>query len=86
VALLALAAILVLNREYYAWFVRRRGWAFTTRVVPAHVLYHLNNGISFVAGTLIHLAARFGLQLPGALPTTPWPATSDSGNPAARSL
>jgi GT2 family glycosyltransferase len=83
VAVLALVALLLLNREYYAWFVRHRGWAFTARVVPAHVLYHLCNGVSFVAGTGMYLAAKLGIQLPGALPLTPWPAASDTRNPAA---
>jgi hypothetical protein len=38
-------------------------------VFPLHVLYHLYNGVSFVAGTALFLAARrFGVSFPGALP------------------
>jgi hypothetical protein len=75
VFVMTLAAILLLvaiNRAYYAWFLRRRGWWFTIRVVPAHILYHLCNGVSFVLGTLAYLGARFGIRMPGALPRTHW--------------
>ena len=54
----ALIAVIGLNWRYYAWFVRQRGWLFATRVVPAHLVYHLCNGLSFMAGTLAYLRAR----------------------------
>ncbi len=73
VAALSLAALIVLNASYYRWFLRRRGWAFTARVVPSHILYHLCNGVSFVAGTIVHLGTRIGIKLPGALPESAWP-------------
>ena len=72
-AALTVIAIVLLNWSYYGWFLRRRGWLFTARVVPAHILYHLCNGVSFVAGTLIHTASRLGIRLPGALPPATWP-------------
>jgi GT2 family glycosyltransferase len=78
---IALMAIILLNRSYYAWFLQRRGWLFTARVVPAHILYHLCNGVSFVAGTFMHVASRMGIRLPGALPLTAWPV-SDTGTAA----
>lgn len=68
----SLAALIAINWPYYAWFAEKRGWAFAARVVPAHVLYHLCNGVSFVAGTLIHASTRMGLRMPGALPTSEW--------------
>ncbi len=68
----AVAAVIGLSRDYYAWFVRHRGWWFTARVVPAHMLYHLCNGVSFAVGTLVHWGARLGIRLPGALPLTSW--------------
>jgi len=74
-AALVLVAIILLSRQYYAWFLRHRGWLFTARVVPAHILYHLCNGVSFAVGTIIHLGARLGIRLPGAVPLTPWPVT-----------
>jgi len=85
IAMAALGALVVLNAPYYHWFVKRRGWAFAARVVPAHILYHLCNGVSFVAGTIIYLAARFGIRLPGALPETSWPSAQVLERPNARS-
>lgn len=70
----ALAALVLLNREYYAWFARKRGWIFAARVVPAHLVYHLCNGVSFVVGTAAHIGAQVGIRLPGALPEASWRA------------
>jgi GT2 family glycosyltransferase len=68
----AALALLVLNRGYYAWFARQRGWWFAVKVLPAHVLHHLTNGVSFVVGTGLYLAGRLGVTLPGTLPVEPW--------------
>jgi GT2 family glycosyltransferase len=77
---LALIALIALNLDYYRWFARRRGWWFAARVVPAHILHHLCNGVSFVAGTALHLVGRLGFKLPGSLPTAEWtPALAPSG-------
>ncbi len=67
----ALAALVALNREYYAYFLRVRGSWFAVRVVAAHVLHHLCNGISFGVGTALFHARRMGLTLPGSLPLEP---------------
>lgn len=74
-------ALLTLNAAYYRWFVEQRGWAFGIGVVTVHILHHICNGISFVAGTLLHLANAFGLGLPGALPPGAWglPLAADAG-------
>ena len=74
VAAVALGLLCWLNRKYYAWFKRQRGWWFAIRVVPAHVLHHLCNGVSFVMGTAAHIGARMGVRIPGALPATDWTA------------
>jgi glycosyltransferase involved in cell wall biosynthesis len=66
------AALVGLNFRYYRWFARTRGFFFAVRVIPVHLVHHLCNGMSFVAGTALHLAARSGVSLPGALPTTVW--------------
>jgi hypothetical protein len=71
-ATVALGLLVWLNLAYYGWFRRHRGLVFAARVVPAHVLHHLCNGVSFVAGTVLHGFARLGVTLPGALPTAPW--------------
>jgi GT2 family glycosyltransferase len=70
----ALVAVLMgINSRYYRWLAQKRGLAFALRVVPVHVLHHLCNGLSFTAGTILHLAARCGLRLPGTLPSDAWP-------------
>jgi GT2 family glycosyltransferase len=85
VAVAALAGLLILNRAYYAWFVRQRGLWFALRVVPAHILHHLCNGISFIAGTALHALQRVGIALPGSLPAGPWrPPAATPGTPSTR--
>ena len=72
-AAVLLAALIGLNFPYYRWFARTRGLLFAVRVIPVHLVHHLCNGISFVAGTALHVAGRCGVTLPGALPTKVWP-------------
>ncbi len=67
-----LAALIGLNFPYYRWFARTRGVLFAVRVIPVHLIHHLCNGISFLAGTALHVAGRCGVKLPGALPTSVW--------------
>jgi glycosyltransferase involved in cell wall biosynthesis len=73
-AAMLIVALVGLNADYYRWFARERGVWFAVRVVGAHLVHHLCNGVSFVAGTVLHLASRVGLRLPGALPDTRWTA------------
>jgi GT2 family glycosyltransferase len=75
-----LVAVLVyLSRSYYAYFLRQRGVWFTVRVLPLHYIYHLYNGISFTLGTVIYLThARFGIELPGAVPFGGWTRVAPS--------
>lgn len=64
-----LALIAYLGWDYYQFFRQKRGIVFALRVFPLHVLYHLYNGFSFAAGTVLFLAARhLDIHLPGALP------------------
>ena len=51
VATVLLATLIGLNFPYYRWFARTRGLLFALRVIPMHLLHHLCNGMSFVAGT-----------------------------------
>lgn len=46
----SLLLLTVVNWRYYWWFALRRGPWFAARVVPAHLVYHLANGVSFVLG------------------------------------
>lgn len=69
-----LVALYALNADYYRWFAARRGWGFALRVLPVHLVHHLCNGVSFVVGTLLFTATRFGITLPGTLPAGTWTA------------
>lgn len=71
-AALALAGLVAVNADYYAFFARRKGARFALRVVPVHVVHHLCNGVSFAIGTVLFYATRVGASLPGALPQTRW--------------
>jgi GT2 family glycosyltransferase len=75
--LLAAAALLVglwmIDRPYYRFFARRRGLLFALAWFPFHIIHHLCNGLSFALGTCLYAGRRWaGLQLPWALPVTPW--------------
>jgi glycosyltransferase involved in cell wall biosynthesis len=72
---LALTMLVALNFDFYRWFARERGPLFALRVVPAHFLHHVCNGVSLVVGTTVYLASRAGVVLPGALPMATWPAS-----------
>lgn len=74
-ALVLLGVLVGLNANYYRWLAAHRGWLFALRVVPVHLVHHLCNGLSFLAGTALYLAARAGLRPPGALPLEPWRGT-----------
>jgi GT2 family glycosyltransferase len=67
-----LVALVGLNLPYYRWFAQQRGLLFAVRVIPAHVLHHLCNAVSFVVGTGLYVFGRLGWSLPGALPAAEW--------------
>ncbi|MEQ1896968.1 MAG: glycosyltransferase [Vicinamibacterales bacterium] len=69
---LALAALWFLDRPFYQFFSRKRGFTFALRWFPFHILHHLTNGVSFVVGTTLWAGKRIGIALPGALPANPW--------------
>lgn len=72
---LPVAGMVGLNLPYYAYFLRIRGPWFAVRVVGAHFVHHLCNGVSFGLGTVIHrLQKHAGV-------TTAW--TLPSGAPGA---
>ncbi|MFB3776150.1 MAG: glycosyltransferase family 2 protein [Bryobacteraceae bacterium] len=47
---LVVAAIVVINNQFYTFLAARQGRLFALAAVPFHLLYHLYNGISFAAG------------------------------------
>lgn len=75
----AAIALWLLDREYYQFLASRGGLSFALRWFPLHIVHHLCNGVSFVAGNILDLAARRGgLPLPGALPSSAWPGLTAS--------
>jgi len=44
----AILAVIALNRNLYAFFVRRRGPLFTAGAIPLHLLYYLYGGPTYV--------------------------------------
>ncbi len=57
-----LAVVVLTNWRMLAFFARVRGVFFALRVIPAHLLYYLLNGISFGTGLLLQQAV--GAPLP----------------------
>ncbi len=49
---LVATVIVVLNNRFYLFLAAKRGRLFALAAVPFHLLYHLYNGISFLAGLL----------------------------------
>jgi GT2 family glycosyltransferase len=73
--LAALLALTLLNLRYYGFFFRARGAGFAARAWLLHLVHHLYNGVSFVAGLVLYGAARYlRLRLPGSLPADSWSA------------
>jgi len=63
----ALAGVMVLNRNLYAFFLRQRGIFFAAACIPLHLLYYLYSGLSY-------LYARVEFQLKG---TVVYPASKN---------
>jgi glycosyltransferase involved in cell wall biosynthesis len=53
IALLLLAAMVVLNRRLYRFFVRQRGLAFAAACLPLHVLYYVCGGVGLLYDWLV---------------------------------
>jgi len=49
-----LAGIVLLNLDFYRFFVRVRGVWFAARVLPMHILYYFYSGATFVSLSLAH--------------------------------
>ena len=54
VSIISAILLLYLNWDVYYFFYQKRGLAFAIAVVPAHWLYYLYGGLSFVLGTLFY--------------------------------
>jgi len=51
--LVAAVLLLGLNWQLYAFFARRRGWAFAVFAIPWHWLYYVYNSVSFGLGSIL---------------------------------
>ncbi|MFN8624529.1 MAG: glycosyltransferase family A protein [Candidatus Binatia bacterium] len=58
----AAALLLVLNRDLYRFFARKRGLWFALRAVPMHWLYYGYCGVAVIAGLGLHLLDRLGAR------------------------
>jgi glycosyltransferase involved in cell wall biosynthesis len=57
-ALVSAACLLILNRDVYQFFARKRGVWFALGAVGMHWLYYFYNGLSFALGLCIHVGER----------------------------
>ena len=48
-ALISFTAILILNRDLYLFFLRKRGIGFALLSIPMHILFYIYSGITFGA-------------------------------------
>jgi GT2 family glycosyltransferase len=72
----ALAIVLFINRQLYAFFWKRRGAWFAGRAALMNLMYHAYNGFSFVLGAVLFYAER-GVVMQKA------PSTSESSDSVA---
>jgi glycosyltransferase involved in cell wall biosynthesis len=47
-----LLVVVIINREFYLFFGKRRGLITALGIIPFHMLYHFYNGISFAVGSI----------------------------------
>lgn len=64
-----LAAIGVLNMQFYVFLAGKRGLAFMLAAIPFHLLYHFYNGISFMIGAMRHYSRPATSTAPMSQPT-----------------
>src|SRR6185369_3334402 len=55
IAAALVAALAIINFNFYRFFFERRGFWFALRVVPLHWLYYLYCGLAAFIGTLTYL-------------------------------
>jgi GT2 family glycosyltransferase len=68
VALLAFAAVVILNRDFYAFLADRRGIGFALASIPLHVLYFVCSGLGFAYATIGY---RLGQRAPSVTSVPP---------------
>ena len=55
--------VTILNRDFYRFFRRHKGYRFTLKVIPLHWLYFLYCGFSAVCGAILHYKERIWIPL-----------------------
>lgn len=58
VVAILVALVIALNYKQYAFFLRLKGFAFTLRVLPMHLLYFLYSGTTFTLCWMVHTISR----------------------------
>jgi hypothetical protein len=56
----------VFNRDFYRFFIRKRGYLFAACVVPLHCLYYLYSIAGFIAGYFKYLRQERISEVPAA--------------------
>ncbi|MDQ3818990.1 MAG: glycosyltransferase [Acidobacteriota bacterium] len=74
---LLLAGIVILNRKFYGFFLRKRGPFFTALVFPAHLLYYFYSSVTFAICWANHLLR--GKRAPSELVASPLNSNNGSG-------
>ena len=54
-AVVLVAQLIPLNRAFYGFLLRQRGWVFTLRAIPLHFLYYFYSGLTFGACWVWHM-------------------------------
>lgn len=47
--------IVLINLQFYRFYIDKRGMKFTVKVLPLHLLYYYYSGLSFLLGALVHV-------------------------------
>lgn len=69
IAAACMLALLVLNQNFYRFFLRKRGLWFTIRILPWHWFYFFYSGLAFAIVNVRHLLLPRGTGVPPVLAT-----------------
>ncbi|MBN2060676.1 MAG: glycosyltransferase [Deltaproteobacteria bacterium] len=51
--------LLILNKDLYGFFQKRRGWLFVLKTIPWHWFYFFYSGLAFLAGFIDYQIGKF---------------------------
>ena len=55
---LIIFSLILINQNFYKFFIKKRGVAFAVLVVPMHILYYVYCEISFILGLATYYLGR----------------------------